>query len=154
MSEPERTAREIAEDLLARTGHGLITGDFSVFCECFSLPTEMETYEGRRVIETKAEMEAVFNDVRAYYQKVGTTEMERFIVDAEFRNPTSIVSTHQSRLVSEAGLAQQPFDVLSVINLIDGAWRIRHSQYAIVDSKDHNTALTGLNAALNESSDG
>ena len=153
MSEPQRSAREIAEDLLARTGHGLITGDFETFCECFSMPNEMETFEGRRVIETASELETVFGDVRAYYDKIGMTQMERHIVDAEFRNPTSIVSTHQSRLVAESELVQQPFDVLSVIKLIDGAWRIRHSQYAIVDSKDHNTALTGLNAALSDGRD-
>ena len=48
-------------------------------------------------------------------------------------------------------IAKERLDVLSVIKLIDGAWRIRHSRYAIVDSQDHNTALTGLNAAVNES---
>lgn len=148
MSEIQKTAREIAEDLLARTGQGLITGDFKLFGECFALPKEMETFEGRRVIRTQAEMESVFNDVRAYYAKIGMTHMERHVVDAEFRNPTSIVSTHQSRLVAEYELVQQPFDVLSVIELIEGAWRIRHSQYAIVDSEDHNTALIGPNAVL------
>lgn len=150
MSETPKTAREIAEDLLARTGQGLITGDFRLFCECFALPKEMETFEGRRVIRTEAEMEAVFRDVRAYYAKIGMTKMDRHIVDAEYRNATSIVSTHQSRLVAECELVQQPFDVLSVIELIDGDWRIRHSQYAIVDSEDHNTALIGPDAVLGD----
>ncbi len=148
MSEIRKTAREIAEDLLARTGQGLITGDFKLFGDCFALPKEMETFEGRRVIRTQAEMESVFNDVRAYYAKIGMTHMERHVVDAEFRNPTSIVSTHQSRLVADYELVQQPFDVLSVIELIEGAWRIRHSQYAIVDSEDHNIALIGPDAIL------
>lgn len=148
MSETQKTAREIAEDLLTRTGQGLLTGDFRLFCDCFALPKEMETFEGRRVIRTEAEMESLFNDVRAYYARIGMTDMVRHIVDAEFRNATSIVSTHQSRLVAEHELVQQPFDVLSVIALIDGAWRIRHSQYAIVDSEDHNTALIGANAVL------
>lgn len=125
-----------------------MTGDFTRFRDCFALPTAMETFEGRRVIQTVDALEAAFREVCAYYKKVGTTDMVRHIVDAEYRNPTSIVSTHQSRLVAETELIQQPFDVLSVIELIDGAWRIRHSEYAIVDSEDHNTALTGLNTAL------
>lgn len=150
MSETEKTAREIAEDLLARSGQGLITGDFKLFGDCFALPKEMETFEGRRVIKTADEMEAVFNDVRAYYHKIGMTEMKRHIVDAEYRNPTTIVSTHQARLVAESELVQQPYDVLSVIALIDGVWRIRHSEYAIVDSEDHITALIGPNAVLGD----
>lgn len=153
MSKPENTAREIAEDLLARSGHGLITGDFDVFCECFALPTAMETFEGRRVINTRDELKTAYNTVCAYYEKVGTTELVRHIVDAEFRNPTSIVSTHQAKIVADAELVQQPYDVLSVIELIDGAWRIRHSEYAIVDSEEHNTALTGLNAVLEDNRD-
>lgn len=150
MSEPEKTAREIAEDLLVRTGQGLITGDFKPFGDCFALPKEMETFEGRRVIKTEAELESLFNDVRAYYDKIGMTEMERHVVDAEFRNPNTIVSTHQSRLVAESELVQQPFDVLSVIELIEGVWRIRHSQYSIVDSEDHNIALIGPDAVLGD----
>lgn len=148
MSEPQKTAREIAEDLLARTGQGLIAGDFRPFSDCFALPNTMNTFEERRVIKTEGELETLFSDVRAYYHKIGMTEMERHIVDAEFRNPTTIVSTHQSRLVAENELVQQPFDVLSVLELFDGAWRIRHSEYAIVDSEDHNTALIGPNAVL------
>ncbi len=150
MPEPEKTAREIAEDLLARSGQGLITGDFKLFCDCFAFPNAMETFGGRRVIETMEEMETVFNDVRAYYHKTGMTEMVRHIVDAEYRNHSTIVSTHQARVVAESGLVQQPYDVLSVIELIEGAWRIRHSEYAIVDSEDHNTALIGPNASLED----
>lgn len=154
MSEPQKTAREIAEDLLARTGQGLITGNFKVFGDCFASPTEMETFEGRRVIRSEAELKSSFNDVRAYFSKVGVTEIDRRIVDAEFRNPTSIVSTHQSRLVAVNELVQQPFDVLSVIGLIDGVWRIRHSQYAIVDSEDHNAALIGPDAVFADRASG
>ena len=150
VSEPEKSAREIAEDLLERSGKGLMTGDFAVFADCFALPTEMETFDGRRLIETRAELEAIFNDVRAYFSSTGMTQMERHIVDAEFRNPTSIFSTHQSRVVSDGELVQQPFDVLSVIALIDGQWRIRHSQYAITDSNDHKAALIGVDATQDD----
>ena len=151
MSEPEKSARDIAEDLLERSGKGLLTADFALFADCFALPTEMETFDGRRIIETRAELQAVFDDVRAYYVTAGMTQMERHIVDAEFRNPTSIFSTHQSRLVADDGeLVQQPFDVLSVIALIDERWRIRHSQYAITDSNDHKAALIGDDALQND----
>ncbi len=146
VSGPEKTARQIAEDLLARTGQGLITGDFNLFGDCFALPNTMNTFENRRVVNDLGELRVLFDDVRTYFAKVGMTEMARHIVDAEFRNATTIVSTHQSRLVAETELIQQPFDVLSVIEQIDDIWRIRHSEYAIVDSEDHNTALVGPNA--------
>ena len=143
LSETEKSARKIAEDLLERSGRGLLTGDFGLFADCFALPTEMETFDGRRIIKTLAELEAAFDAVRAYFGTTGMTRMERHIVDAEFRNPTSIFSTHQSCLAAEDVLVQQPFDVLSVIALIDGRWRIRHSQYAITDSHAHKMALIG-----------
>lgn len=108
----------------------------------------METFDGRRVITTREELEAVFNDVRAYYRTIGMTRVDRHIVDAEFRNPTCIVSTHQSRVYADEELIQQPFAVLSVIELKDGAWRIRHSEYGIMDSSAHNRALVGSNAKL------
>lgn len=148
MLQPRPTAREIAEDLLDRSGRGLTRGDFDLFQGCFALPKEMETFNGRRVIETKEEMETVFDDVRAYYRNIGMTRVDRHIVDAEFRNQTCIVSTHRSLVYGGDDLIQQPFDVLSVIELQDGVWRIRHSEYAITDSTDHNNALVGPDAKL------
>ncbi len=125
-----------------------MTGDFELFVECFAFPKEMETFEGRRVFETREEFEVVFDSVRDYYQKVGVTHADRHIVDAEFRNPTCIVSTHHSRIYANEELVQQPFDSLSVIEEIDGIWRIRHSEYAIIDSKDYKEALVGRGAKL------
>ena len=148
MSKPEKIAREVAEDLLDRSGRGLTSGDFDLFADCFTLPKEMETFDGRRVIETRAELEAVFNDVRAYYQKIGMTRVDRHIVDAEYRNPTCIVSTHQTHVFSGEELVQQPFDVLSVLAEKNGVWRVRHSEYAITDSTEHNAALVGPHAKL------
>ena len=148
MPNSQKTAREIAEDLLERSGQGLIAGDFKSFADCFVLPKELETFEGRRVVKTEDEMESIFDDMRAYYGKIGMTHMDRRIVDAEFRNPTTIVSTHHSRIVADQELAQQPFDVLSVIELVDDVWRIRHCQYAIIDSEEHNKVLTGPDPVL------
>ena len=143
VSDPEPTAREIAEDLLDRSGRGLTGGDFALFERCFILPKQMETFDGRRVVSTREEMRAVYDDVRAYYKSIGMTRVDRYIVDAEFRNPTCIVSAHQSRVYAGEELIQQPFDVLSVIEFVGGEWRIRHSEYAITDSSDHNNALVG-----------
>ena len=47
-------------------------------------------------------------------------------------------------------LIQQPFDVWSVIEEVDGLWRIRRSEYAITDSSDHNNAIVGDAATLSE----
>ena len=150
MSQPDKSAREIAEDLLDRSGMGLTEGDFDLFETCFALPNEMETFDGRRAIVTRADLQAVYDAVRAYYHQIGRTRVDRHIVDAEFRNPTCIVSTHQSRVYAGEELAQQPFEVHSVIELQDGVWRIRRSEYAITDSSDHNNAIVGDAATLSE----
>ena len=148
-----KTARDIAAELLERSGRALETGDADLFATCFTIPKEMETFEGRRVLNSLEELEAAFREVCAYYAKAGVTSMVRHIVDAEFRNPSTIVSTHEARLLAGDQLIQQPYAVMSIIVADGDEWRIRHSQYAIIDSTDHNTALTGVDARTHMQSD-
>ena len=143
MSSPTPSAREVAEDLLERSGQGMMTGDFVLFSSCFSLPTRMETFEGSRVLETLEELKTVFDGVRAYYKKTGVTAVRRHIVDAEYRNPTSIVSTHNASTFVNDELIQQPYDVLSVLELRNGSWTIRHSEYLITDVEEHSSVFAG-----------
>jgi len=149
-----KTARDIAAELLERSGHALETGDADLFATCFTIPKEMETFEGRRVLSSAEELEAAFREVCGYYAKAGVTSMVRHVVDAEFRTPSTIVSTHEARLLAGDQLIQQPFAVMSIIVADGDDWRIRHSQYAIIDSTDHNVALIGLENGAQPPSDG
>ena len=137
------SALSIAEDLLDRTGTSLVTGDFSIFGECFLLPQKIDTFDGPRLIETQEELRATFNDVRVYYRDAGVTYIVRRCVEATFQGPTVIHSKHETRLVCGDEYRRQPFDVYSVIVRVEDRWRIEGSRYAIEDAPDHVAALTG-----------
>jgi len=138
-----QAARQISEDLLERSGASLVQGDFETFADCFLLPQDMETFEGRRSIETRDQMREIFEAVRQFHQRSGVTELVRHCVEAEFRTEDIVEATHESRLVAGERLIQRPYPVFSVLKRVDGVWRVASSQYAIVDAPGLNQALIG-----------
>jgi len=52
-------AKDVAERLLKQTGDAMQEGDFALFAACFDVPTEIETFEGRRMLSSRAELEDV-----------------------------------------------------------------------------------------------
>ncbi len=139
------SAREIAEDLLERTGTAMVAGDFPGFAECFHFPQDLDTFDGNITITSPTELKHVFFQVLECYQSLGVTNMVRHVVAAEFRGPAEIMSTHESRLFSGAALIKEPYVVLSVLKRKDGLWKIFRSQYAIADMPRLNTALLNKN---------
>ena len=136
-------AEEIAEDLLYRTGKPISCGDYHGIEECFILPQTVETLEGMRVLRGKADLWAIFETVRNYYREHGVVNCARTILDAKFRTDRLIDSIHVTRLMRAGGeLFRAPFPVYSTLRLDDdGKWRIKQSNYAILDSRAHSKAL-------------
>ena len=141
ITQPFETAREVSEHLLERTGQAMISGDKNAFLSCFSLPQEIQTFEGSRLITTEADLLQVFRAVRTHYEKIGITEMVRHCVEAAFSDPHTVIATHETRLVRGNVITQKPFPVLSVLRFDQSGWRIASSSYAIEDRNDHNAAL-------------
>lgn len=137
------SALAIAQGVIDRTGLGLMTGDFEVFAPCFCLPQDIETFDGRRHLETLADLRSVFDAVRAFHRKMGVTEMVRHCVTAEYRDPTTISCIHQTRLVRGSLLLQKPYHVFSVLSFENDVWRSALSQYAVDDSPSLCRALVG-----------
>lgn len=137
------TAEDIAEYFLDRTGTALMTGDFDLFASCFLLPQKMETFQGRRDIETLSDLREVFDGVTLHFKRKNATQLERHCIEARFRDPDTVVSTHMSRLVSGSSLVQKPYPVMSVLKRVDGIWQISDSMYAIEDEESHARALSG-----------
>ena len=143
MTDILRTAQDVSEHLLARTGEAMLAGDFDSFAKCFSLPYEIETLDGKRSIETRASLRLTFDSVHAHLVKQQVTIMARHCVSACFRGPNEVAATHETRLISRDILVQEPFPAFSILRKqADDAWRITHTSYVILDS-------TNLNAALN-----
>lgn len=137
------SAKKISQRMLDQTGNGLLTGDFDLFADCFLLPQDIETFDDRRRLETRQDLFMIYNGVRAYHEKMGVTDMVRHVVTADFRDPKTISSIHQSRLVTGSTLVQKPYNVFSVLHLKDDVWRIGQSQYAVDDAPGLCRALVG-----------
>ena len=141
------------EQLLLRTGDALISGDFDSFLACFHLPHRIELYDGTNYLESANDLRSVFDANRTYFERIGVTKLVRICVESAFIDPETITTTHQSRLLRENELLQEPYPVYSVVKWIDGAWKITHGKYAIADSDAHNAALAAK-AAPGASSSG
>jgi hypothetical protein len=141
MQQPFKTAREVCEYMLMRTGRAMKAGDFDAFRSCFTLPQVIETFEGSRIINDTAQLKTVFDAVRTHYIKNGVTEIVRHCVEAEFVGVDRVLATHETRLVSGNVITQKPFPVMSVLKFDGTDWYIASSSYAIEDRSDHNAAL-------------
>ena len=142
-TETSLSAKDISEDLLKRSGDALFNGDFAGFADCFALPQEMETFDGRRLIASESDLRAVFDGVRGYFRSIGVTLLERRCVAARFASDTRVEATHISRLISGATITQTPYPVFSVIERGEHGWRVTHGKYAIADAPAHTRALSG-----------
>lgn len=136
-----KAAVEISEELLEITGAAMLASDFDAFARNFILPQYVETFEGHVLIATKEEFRLIFDAVRTHYQLKSVTQIVRRCVSAEFKDDSTILATHETRLLNGAQLAQKPFPAFSILNLVDGRWMIKSCVYAIEDAPEHNNAL-------------
>jgi hypothetical protein len=137
----EWSATAIAEVLLERSGRGLMSGDFELFSDCFILPQDFDTFEGRRRISSVDELRAVFDGVRAHFEATQVTIMERHVVAAEFVGDDEIRSTHVSRLVAGGKILRATYPVMSIIKLTAVGWKVASATYALPQDPGHEAAL-------------
>lgn len=152
MQQPFETAREVSEHLLERTRQALLTGAENDMVDCFSLPHDIQTFVGQRLITTEAELRSLFHAVTAHYRKIGVTDIVRHCVEAAFMDPHTVTATTETRLVNGNVIVQKPFPVFSVLKFRDGRWQVASSCYAIEDRPDHNAALMSAGTAVERKS--
>lgn len=139
-------ARAIHDDLLAQTGAALISGDFDLFSACFLLPQTVDTFDGRKLIETIEDMREVFSSVRSYHRKRNVTDIVRRSTEASFRDDETIVAVHTSRLLSGSQLIGEALSAFSIIKRTSDGWKVASSQYAVLDDPALSAALIGPQA--------
>jgi hypothetical protein len=137
------TAEDVSNHLLAVTGRAIMTGDERLFVDCFLLPQDIETYEGRRRIETVEVLAATFRRVTQHFQLSGVTDLVRHCTQARYAAPDQVEAIHVARLMSGVRLLRAPYYCLSILQLTPAGWKIAHSQYAIPDAPAHMRALLG-----------
>lgn len=147
----------VAQDILDRTGLGLMTGAADLYLECYLLPLTISTYEGQSHVETRADLSSIFAATRAYLLRAGVTDLVRSCLDASFSGPDTIKATHESRYLSGHRQVQQPVVGFSVLKRVNGVWLVSDCQYAITGAARLSGALTlstdtRLHAATRQSS--
>ncbi len=135
------SARSVAEELLTRTGRGLVSGDFDAFAAYFALPLIMETFEGKNRLETPDHLRLMFDKAHQFYSRNNVKELYRNCLDAHFRDPDTIESTHESRVISHGVLIERAFPAFSVIRRFGSSWKIASCSYAVGQSDALTTAL-------------
>jgi hypothetical protein len=116
-------------------------GNFEGFQACFTLPVEIQKFQGRSLVTDVSALRSVFDAARKHYVKTGVTEVVHHCVEAEFTDPNRVVATHENRLVSRNVTTQDPCPVLSVLHYDGEGWFVTGSSYAIEGRSDHNAAL-------------
>lgn len=143
-----KTAREVSEHLLHKTGQALMSGDVDAFIPYFSLPQEIQTFDGQCVLISPEDIRCTFHAVRAHFLRIGVTDMARHCVEASFSDSETVLATHETRLLSGNVIAQKPFPVLSVLKFNGSLWQVASASYAIEDRTDHNAALMVVGKGL------
>jgi hypothetical protein len=135
------TAKDVSEYLLEKTGQAYRDNDPDAFVLCFHLPVLIQTYDGQSTITTKDGLRRVYQSVKTHYDNLGVTDLVRNCVEASFIDETTVLATHETRLLRGTLIVQRPFPTLSVLRFSDDDWKICSSIYAISDRDDHNAAL-------------
>jgi len=129
-----KPASEVIEDLLRITRKAILANDFQTFLTCFTFPHRLSSSEKKDILENEQDMRKLFDTLLHYYTLNGMTDLVRYCDVAEYSSPTRIEATHITHVMAGNRRVTDPFPAYSVIELIEGSWKITASQYA-VDSK-------------------
>ncbi len=140
--QPQITALKIAEAILEITGDALMTGDFDAFAAVFHVPQFMATMAGPVHMETVDDMRRCFDEMHQHFKGIGVTELVRACVAAEYKSPTRIESTHVTELLQNGKRLNEPYPVFSVLEKIDGDWKVTGGEYALEPSNGQALAIS------------
>lgn len=124
----------ICSQVLEATGSAVLHGAFEPFASHFNEPTIFETFEGRRVIETKDELRRTFEAAGAFYAGLGVTDLVRHVVAAAFSAPNTVHATIECRVLAGTVLVLHPYSLHTVLEKVEDRWLISETIYIIEDA--------------------
>lgn len=135
------TATDIAEALLEITGDALVSGDFEAFVAVFHVPQYMATLAGPIYMETHEDMSRAFAEMHGYFRDNGITRLNREVTKANYVSDLKISFTHVSTTMRGSRQIKGPYPVFSVIEWIDGTWKVTGSEYVLEPDSEQAKAL-------------
>lgn len=119
-----------------------MSGDFDGFHPCFLFPFELETEGGKRLLKIPEDARPIFNGIHTQLLQMRVTIFARNSVSASFRSNDEIAGTHETRMISNGLLIEEPFPALSILQRqMDGNWKIRSASYLPPNGSRYQSAL-------------
>ena len=143
-------AKDISEAILEITGEALISGDFEAFASVFHVPQYMATLAGPIYMETREDMRRAFDEMHGFFKTSGITELNREVTEARYVSETRIESTHVSNPAGDRGFVKGPYPVFSIIEKIDGTWKVAGSEYVLEADCGQAIALSKADASARQ----
>jgi len=135
-------AHRIFQDLLDRSGGAMLSRDMTALLRWFAIPNTVESFEGRRTLNTEAETRALFETIMARQHEQCITHMIRRVTHAEFRDPDTIWATHETRYVyHNKVLSDSPHEGFSILHRYPDCWKVHHAQFTVDGRNPLNSAV-------------
>ena len=139
-------AVDISQALLDLTGEALISGDFELFAGSFHVPQHVATMGQVNFIETLTDLRRAFDALHQHFVDEGVTELRRNCVTAKYTSSTRIESSHVSEMMQGETWFKPPYPNFSVLEKIDGHWKVTGGEYALDKSDGQAIALARADA--------
>lgn len=131
----EEMARQIYQDSLDQIGKAYFDNDFDAFKAKIHVPHQYATQDGtQHVITNHTQMRDAFDCFRDYMFGLGVTHFVRNCTGAMALCETKIIGGHQSEFLQNGTRIRDPYDVMSIMELIDGTWQVTSSENALPDN--------------------
>ncbi|MEM7521057.1 MAG: hypothetical protein AAF307_08460 [Pseudomonadota bacterium] len=141
----DQQAQEIYQDLLDRIAHAYTSDDFEAYARMIRVPHEVRSFGPRVEINTRAELRVLFDGLRVSLARRGIKDYVRTCLAAKWVSPTEIIGTHETRMIANNQIVEEPYPVKSVLRHIDGAWWVCSSDNALGTDSDFGTVLAHSN---------
>lgn len=137
-----RSATTITQDFLDRQGAATMAGDVDATLAWCDLPCTLESFEGKAVATTEAEMRGICEAFILNLQEKRLKLMVRECVEAMFKDDNTIWATYETRYVAEHNLrSQDPYFGFVILRRKADRWKISAMQFAVSSDSPANDTL-------------
>lgn len=125
------TARQIYQDLLDRIARAYETDDFEDYARMIRIPHHISSYGPPVQLDTKADLRALFDNVRTHFANLEVTDYVRTCLSARFVKDDEIIGMHETRILIKTRTLEEPYPVQSRLRFHDDAWWVCESDNAL-----------------------
>lgn len=105
------------------------------------LPHKVSSLGPEIILQTRDDLHRLFQSIRRHLDQTGATAYLRTCISAQFTSETEIIGTHETRVMMETHVVEEPYPVKSQLCLIDDAWWVCKSDNAIEPEKGMGRAI-------------